>query len=549
MSTRKYLAQVFAVVILAVLLCGLSVWKDGKGTADEAEEFVWFSSISFWNPPEWSLAEDTVTGQISQRTGVSFTYDIPQKNAGMQLGQMLIKNELPDVISISDVAMQKQLAESGKVWDIQELLEQYDPDSLILKQFPQDVKAILEDAEGGWYCYPSHIGSADMREVYPPCDPYYWDLVYYQSNEGIMFNRAIMERLGLTAEELQTEEQVQEAFRMVKKLGEQTGQELTPLLLNGQKYEISSLPALSKSFGAKWIDGDGSYRDYYFSEQARQALAFINTAYRNGCLKAEQLSYSVEEMQKQLQSGNVFCFIGNLADTGVDERGWEGAAILSSLGDVPAVQVSAQAQVWLHTYISKSCPHPEKIAKWLSFMAGEEGMMLNYFGIEGRDYIMQDGFPVRTKAGMEGQNSMENGLWIFWPFANTTWEKHAALPPEEDSRQAAAHRVQTAMGRYPQSELYEVALTVNLNSDLEEKSGYGELLNSVQEYKNSQLLSVITAESQEQFEAEYGKLIQGLKDMGLVKLDKELNKCYQERCRRYGITLEDNYKETMPKDR
>lgn len=388
-----------------------------------------------------------------------------------------------------------------------------------------------------------------MREIYPPCDPYYWDLVYYQHNEGIMFNRAIMERLGLTAEELQTEEQVQEAFCMVKKLGEQTGEELTPLLLNGQKYEASSLPALSKSFGAKWIDGDGSYRDYYFSEQARQAMAFFNTAYRNGCLNVGQLSYSVEEMQKQLQSGNVFCFIGNLADTRVDERGWEGAAILSSLGDVPAVQVSAQAQVWLHTYISKSCTHPEKIAKWLSFMAGEEGMLLNYFGIEGRDYIMQDGFPVRTKEGMEGPNSMENGLWIFWPFANTTWEKHAALPPEEDSRQAAAHRVQTAMGRYPQSELYEVALTVNLNSDLEEKSGYGELLNSVQEYKNSQLLSVITAENQEQFEAEYGKLIQGLKDMGLVKLDKELNECYQERCRRYGITLEDNYKETMPKDR
>lgn len=159
---------------------------------------------------------------------------------------------------------------------------------------------------------------------------------------------------------------------------------------------------------------------------------------------------------------------------------------------------------------------------------------------------MQDGFPVRTKAGMEGLNSMENGLWIFWPFANTTWEKHAELPPEEGSRRAAAHRVQTAMGRYPQSQLYEIALTVNLNSDLEEKGDYGEQLNSLKEYKKGQLLSVITAGDEEQFEAEYEKLIQGLEDLGLSEIDEALNECYQQRCARYGVTLEDNYKENLP---
>lgn len=534
-------------MVLAVFLCSFAGRGSASGeVADDIEEFEWFSSVSYWNPPEWSLAEDTVTGQISRKTGVAFSYNIPQRNAGMQLGQMLVKEQLPDVISISDAALQKQLVESGKVWNIQELLQQYDPDSHVLKQFPQDVKQILEDAEGGWYCYPSHIGSAGMREVYPPCDPYYWDLVYYQYSEGIMFNRTLMERLGLSAKDLRTEEQVQEAFRKVKRLGEQTGEKLVPLLLNGKKYEASSLPALGKSFGAKWIDGDGNYRDYYFTRQARQAMAFFNTSYRNGCLEPSMLSYEVEEMQRQLQSGNVFCFIGNLADSGVDERDWEGGAILSSLGDAPAVQVSAQAQVWLHTYIAKSCSNPAKIAKWLSFMTSEEGMMLNYFGIAGRDYVMRDGFPIRTKEGMQGENSMEKGLWIFWPFANTTWEKHAELPPGEGSRRAAAHRVQTAMGRHPQSELYEIALTVNLNSDLEEKEDYGEQLNNLKEYKKDQLLSVITAKNEGQFETEYEKLIQGLKELGLNKIDKALNECYQQRCARYGITLEDNYKEHMP---
>ncbi len=548
MNRRKAIWRAFAVAVFAVSLCGIAMWNHRLGIMEEdVEEFEWFCSVSHWDPPEWSLEEDTVTGQISRETGVSFTYHIPQKNTDMQLGQMLVKGRLPDVISIMDSGQQKQLVESGKVWDIRELLEKYDSDSPLLEQFPQDVEKILEEAEGGWYNYPSHINSPDMRKLYPPCDDYYWDLLYYQSNEGIMFNRAIMERLGLKVEDLQTEEQALEALRRVKKSGGENGEEWIPLLLNGEKYEQSSMSALSKSFGVKWTDAEGRYRDYYLAPQAKQAMKFLNAAYREGCLDPGQLSYDVEKMQQLLQSGRVFCFIGNLADAGVDEREWEGGIILSSLGDAPTVLSSCQAQVWLHTYISKSCKNPQKIAKWLSFMAGEKGLMLNYFGIEGRDYVRKDGLPERTREGMEGENSPENGFWIFWPFANTTWEKHIERPPKEDSRQAAAYRVQTAMGRYKGAGLYENALVAGLSNDLEEKSDYGDLVNEVKEYRRNRLVPVITADSPEQFEEEYGNFIQGLTDLGLPRLDGALNECYQKRCERFGITLADDYQKIRQK--
>lgn len=152
MNRRKAIWRAFAVAVFAVSLCGIAMWNHRLGIMEEdVEEFEWFCSVSHWDPTEWSLEEDTVTGQISRETGVSFTYHIPQKNTDMQLGQMLVKGRLPDVISIMDSGQQKQLVESGKVWDIRELLEKYDSDSPLLEQFPQDVEKILEEAEGGWY--------------------------------------------------------------------------------------------------------------------------------------------------------------------------------------------------------------------------------------------------------------------------------------------------------------------------------------------------------------------------------------------------------------
>ena len=59
------------------------------------------------------------------------------------------------------------------------------------------------------------------------------------------------------------------------------------------------------------------------------------------------------------------------------------------------------------------------------------------------------------------------------------------------------------------------------------------------------MVSLIAAANEEQFEKEYQKLLQGLEDLGLKELDQILDGFYQERCERYGVTLEKDYKKTM----
>ena len=50
-----------------------------------------------------------------------------------------------------------------ELYDMQEFLEKYDPDSWLLEGYPEDHKQALIDRFGGWYSLASHIETADNR--------------------------------------------------------------------------------------------------------------------------------------------------------------------------------------------------------------------------------------------------------------------------------------------------------------------------------------------------------------------------------------------------
>lgn len=81
---------------------------------------------------------------------------------------MIASGELPDMMSITDADIYKQLVAADKVWDMKTFLETYDPESHLLKDFPEDIKQALTDTYGGWYSYPSHMESKDNRKVFLP---------------------------------------------------------------------------------------------------------------------------------------------------------------------------------------------------------------------------------------------------------------------------------------------------------------------------------------------------------------------------------------------
>ena len=90
------------------------------------------------------------------------------------------------------------------MWDLEEFFKTYLPDSHILKDFPEDVKQMLKERDGGWYAWPSHIDSDDAREQWPPTAQCYADEENYLWNCGIIWNKKLLDQLGISIKNLRT---------------------------------------------------------------------------------------------------------------------------------------------------------------------------------------------------------------------------------------------------------------------------------------------------------------------------------------------------------
>ena len=118
--------KVFTVLTLAgaVALSGCSSAKPGARTnSDEPkataggngpvapEKVTWFADASFWNPPSpWSTDPNTVEGAITQKTGLTFDFNIPAQDGGTKLSLMLATSEkLPDIITVTDGQLVKEV--------------------------------------------------------------------------------------------------------------------------------------------------------------------------------------------------------------------------------------------------------------------------------------------------------------------------------------------------------------------------------------------------------------------------------------------------------
>ena len=523
MLQRKVLAGIVLICLAVIGGCGKQ--EEAYMEQEDYTTIHWFSDVSFWEPPAWTTEKGTITGDISAKTGIKAEVEIPAQEADTQLKLKILHDELPDVISITDASTIQYLVASGKVWTIDEFFETYKPDSHLLKRFPEDIKQELIKRDGGWYALPSHMNSADAREIWKAKRKYWDDIANYSDNNVIMWNRDLLEQLGLKAADLETEDAVLDALEKAKESG------MIPLFLDGNMYQDSSLKILLATFGAEWVDDEGNYTDIYLQPEAKDTLKFVNTCIRRGYLQAEELAYENVQMKELLSSEDVLCFIGNVANTSTNEREWiSSGAILSSNGKQPVFGKQMRASTgWMQTFISKDCTDPEKIAAWIDYMTSDEGMLLCLYGYEGKDYtIGADGTFYRTKEREHATDDYSaTGLGAWWPFENNAWRRSVASENEHYGE------IKMAYARNPKTVRYDDSLLLFPADVLPVGSEEGQLEQKLENFKEQQILVTILAATDAQFEAEYEKLIQGLYDEGIEKIDQIKNEAYQANCKEY----------------
>lgn len=507
------------------------------------EKLTWFADASFWNPPQpWSTDPNTVEGVITQKTGLTFEFNIPAQDAGTKLNLMLATSqELPDIMTITDGELHKKLIDSGKIWNLDEFMQKYNPSSPLLTTFPADVKKSIIRNLGDFAAIPSHIRSEDLQKTYPPANELVADAAKYSTNNNAMFNEKIMKEAGISIDDLKTEDGVLAAFEKVKNL-KVDGAPVIPLQINGKVYQDATLPTLQEHFGAMGLDKDGNLRDVIFAPETKHVLEFMFKAHKGGYFDAAQMTQDDAAMKAAVMSGRVFCFIGNVANTGWTEEGNPGpiwvnpGPIQSNQGTKPiAARWSEPYAGWMQTSISKTAKHPERIAKWIDFMMSDEGKALLFFGFEGKHYTVQDGLFVRTEQGIKDQNDRTTtGVDMFWQFANTAWTEHVTPPPTDP---IAIMTMKVGTAAVKASTIYD-AVPFGMPAGFfppDSKEAKAEA--DIKLYRQAQISKVILSKDEAEFNKNYEELISEIKKLGQLELDAKKNEQFHKNQQEMGITV------------
>ena len=504
---------------------------------EEYARVTLFSDVEFWHPPIWDVAEGTISGDISAKTNVVLDVKNIIGDPDKQLSLMLVNDELPDIISVVDDTVTSQLVTSGKVWKIDEFLEKYKPESHLLEDYPADVKYELTKRDGAWYALASHIDSPDARKIWRASDKCYEELSEYGDNKAIIWNKELLGQLELNVEELQTEDEVLAAFEKAKRYSD-----IIPLLVDGDTYQEHTLAMLANSFGAEYVDKEGNYKDIYLQPEMKDALKFLNTVVQKDYMDIEQMSMANDQIKGLMAGGRVLCFIGNIANTAIDAREWVSSGpVLSSTGKTPVLGKSERATTgWINTFISKDCKEPERIADFINYMTSEEGLLLWCYGEEGVHYVRNEEELIElTQEGRDARNNYtQSGLFAWWMFVNTAWERSVRAPFEEGSVDEASYEINTAYATDPRTVLYDSSLISDLSDSLQQGSAYAQMEENIEGWKKIQIPKVILAENDAAFEQAYQKLIKGLEDAQIYELDKKKNEQYQRNCKEYGRSIE-----------
>ena len=520
-----------------------SAASSGSG---DVSELYWFSDVSGWGPAtaNWSVDESPATVYIEENLGLSLNIEQPPTDASTKLGLMLASGELPDVMSITDSDMYKQLVEADKVWDMQTFLETYDPDSHLLKDFPDDIRKALTDVYGNWYSYPSHMESKNNREVFPPDDQIWVDVVEKGSNGCIMFNKEIMDAVGITPEDVQTEEGFLAACEKVKASGHQVdGQSVLPVVLQCNLWINTSLDGIvSNTFGVLPVDDEGNYRHSELNPLYKNALKFLNTLIQKEYLDVNTLTIDETALKTYLDAKRVFCWIGNQAQQDKTNMPWVSyGPILASNGAKPVIGLNGEAGTgWIQTLVSKDCKNPEKIAKLLSWASSREGLLVNYYGEEGTDYTIDDkGIVTRTEEGTKRLAEEYDNNVLMWPFANTSFERHTEPVPDPASNRGVEVALMPAFGKNENTYIYNTAvLDFRNNTVIEPSSDLGIKLSQVDSYLEAQKAKIVTASSDAEFEKEYQNMLDTLENYSIADIDAEYDKIYKEYCEKKGTSIE-----------
>ena len=460
---------------------------------------------------------DPISAEITKRTGVSAVVQVATTAKSEQLNTLIATNDLPDFITFDPNSPVAQvLVKQGFLLPLNQLAAKYAPN--FKNVIPKDLDKVWSSDDGNLYFIPS----------------YYSDVKRIASVKGALRTRGMLslnmpmyEKLGKPAIKTLAD------FKAVALKAKAMFPDV-PFLVYDSGAVPDSAPwnsmwsmsqLINRVYGGdnpKSVAADGTVHLNFKDASYKKAVLYINDLYRAGLINAENFTIKAEQYDQLVKNQKIFAFWGGTFDIAKFDMTEAGP-----YKPVPAVQ-EAGSKLRLSSLatgigggavaITKNCKNPERAIKYLEFLMSDEGQMLTYHGIEGKDYTMVEGMPKNTPAKAEAWKDfgkMQKDLGILnyqigWVPSNYTDMLYYYWLNQDKVAYALSSKY------YDQFENDE-RLSELINLDAESPAKIIET--KVQELWRTSMPKLYLAKTSAEFEAAYKDFLAKADTLGLAKLE------------------------------
>lgn len=403
---KKALALILAILMLVSVLCACQnadqPSNDPQSPSESnapGKEDTPTITLTWFDKNTGEAFTDPVAEVIKEKTGINIEIQQPTGDPNEKLVLMMTGDTLPDVVLMdrrSDIV--NQYIEAGALIPLDDLIEQYGPN---IKEMYGEVLNLSRYSDGHTY-YLNNWYDLDPTP-----------------DRAINIRMDLLKELGYGEKAEKGEPFSQDEFvAMLKAFKEKyptiDGQETIPFALNGE-YMETVLSTFRGMYGMK---------NYYETEdhqllfsvrdpQYLDMVTFINSLYRDGLLDREWAITKADAFSEKLASGRVFAANGGtpsdvnglfIQDEGEDtDKQFYMFKVVADGVDPNKTTYSPRSSLgWDAIGITKANKYPEETIKLFDFLASEEGQYLLMWGVEGKDWTIENGVHVPNEKTIPG---------------------------------------------------------------------------------------------------------------------------------------------------
>ena len=490
----------FVSLILAILLV-LSLSYGMTAFAEEPVTLTMFVDETWWRYTTW---EGKIPEMVTEFTGVKIEPTVAVD--GNQLALMVASGDLPDLVCSYQYS---RLSDDSICYSYNELIEQYEPD-WVVDPATAYVNSV-PGSDGKFYVIKNDFASPAQWAASP--------LSVHQGC-GVAFRQDILDDLGITVDDIDSLEKMEEIFDQVL---EKYNGEITPLVTAAGRA-FGWLKIQEYCHSDTWFEDDeGNARFFISDPNLYKWFKLVNKWYRAGYWKAEDVA--ADNYEDLILNGKCFCYMNY--DNSADAIN----ATLQSAGldyyyKAKVEWVTEEATLvdyrigWRGLFITRNCKDPAAAIHFCRYCYSPEGQKLLLWGEEGVDWEnTEEGYPVYLTWSPTDPESISAIGVRYWGWM-TCDNIINGLGYGVGYEQAMA--VKRYITDHTDRRVYLGMLNPPVDSD---QAAIADRLN---ELYNSNWLKISSAESEEQMDEYYNSFISQAEAIGMLEIEEWANTLYPD---------------------